>query len=73
LGLALNIKINEIDHVVPMVVEEPSVIAAVSGAGKLIAANGGFTATGPTKNIVLSQIQLLDVLDAELQSSLLAV
>ena len=47
LGLGLNFVINgEPIDAVPMAVEEPSVIAATSGAAKLVAAGGGFeTAT----------------------------
>jgi degradative hydroxymethylglutaryl-CoA reductase len=44
-GLALNFLINGKFHNVPMAIEEPSVIAAASAAAKLVADNGGFTAT----------------------------
>jgi hydroxymethylglutaryl-CoA reductase len=45
-----------------MATEEPSVIAAVSGAAKTIQMAGGFKATS-SGNIMLSQIQILDVED----------
>ena len=44
LGLGLNMQVNGRDYVVPMAVEEPSVIAAVSFAAKIARENGGFTA-----------------------------
>eukprot|EP01126_Amoeba_proteus_P031893 TRINITY_DN3119_c0_g1_i3.p1 TRINITY_DN3119_c0_g1~~TRINITY_DN3119_c0_g1_i3.p1 ORF type:complete len:370 (+),score=73.34 TRINITY_DN3119_c0_g1_i3:129-1238(+) len=60
LGLGLNFLINNKQFVVPMVTEEPSVVAAVSGAAKTIAQNGGFF-TSYTGNVMVCQIQLLDV------------
>ena len=41
LGVAANFQINGRDYLVPMAVEEPSVIAAVSHSAKLIRAGGG--------------------------------
>jgi hypothetical protein len=64
-GLALNFVINNNSVVIPMVVEEPSVVAAVSGAAKTISAAGGFTATSSERNIIFSQVQLVDVPDME--------
>eukprot|EP00835_Amoeboradix_gromovi_P001150 NODE_46_length_27655_cov_0.671796.p9 type:complete len:361 gc:universal NODE_46_length_27655_cov_0.671796:6348-5266(-) len=55
LGVGLHFKIDGIDKVVPMAIEEPSVIAAASGAAKTIKSAGGFT-TSTDKNIVCSQI-----------------
>jgi degradative hydroxymethylglutaryl-CoA reductase len=63
LGLGLNFRINDSDVVVPMQIEEPSVVAAVSGAAKLISQHGGFHCTPPQKNIVYAQVQLLDISD----------
>src|SRR6476660_6374418 len=42
-GVALNVRVNNHDYVVPMVVEEPSVIAAASNAAKMVRAGGGFS------------------------------
>src|SRR6056297_770384 len=42
LGLGLNFTINGDDYVVPMAVEEPSVIAAVSHCAKIVRSSGGF-------------------------------
>ena len=43
-GVALNVRVNGHDYVVPMVVEEPSVIAAASNAAKMVRDGGGFVA-----------------------------
>lgn len=64
LGLGLNFVINGKDVTIPMSVEEPSVIAAVSGSAKTIALGGGFNAQS-IGNVMISQIQLLDVEDVE--------
>ena len=44
LGIAVNFLINGRDYLIPMAVEEPSVLAAISHAAKLIRAGGGFRA-----------------------------
>jgi hydroxymethylglutaryl-CoA reductase len=41
-GLGLNFLINDKDYVVPLVVEEPSIVAALSSAAKLARQSGGF-------------------------------
>ena len=61
-AIATNFQINEHDHLIPMVIEEPSVVAACSGAAKLFRAGGGFTASSD-EPIMIGQIQLLDVPD----------
>lgn len=60
LGLGLNFLINGKDYVVPMVVEEPSIIAAVSAAAKIARAKGGFISQS-TDPILIGQIQVVDV------------
>ena len=60
LGIATNFKINGNDYLVPMVIEEPSVIAAASKAAKIAKLHGGFTAK-VEGNISIGQIQVLDV------------
>lgn len=62
MGLALNFLINDKDWVIPMVVEEPSIVAGLSSAAKVARISGGFKAsyTGP---ILIGQIQLLDLPD----------
>jgi len=64
LGLGLNFKVNGVPVVVPMATEEPSIIAAVSGAAKTITQNGGFK-TSYTGDIMVGQIQLLEVDDID--------
>ncbi|ORZ32727.1 hypothetical protein BCR44DRAFT_1439805 [Catenaria anguillulae PL171] len=62
-GLALNFVIDGVPTVVPMAVEEPSVIAAVSGAAKILSSsrdNIGFRTTSPARNIITAQVLLLD-------------
>ncbi len=57
IGLGLNFTVNDRDYVIPMVVEEPSVVAAVSGAAKLVRQAGGFEASS-TPPLMLGQIQV---------------
>lgn len=64
LGIGTNFLINGKEYLVPMVVEEPSVVAAVSYAAKLARSGGGFT-TGSSEPIMIAQVQLLDVPDAD--------
>ncbi len=61
-GVALNVRVNGKDYVVPMVVEEPSVVAAASNAAKMVRAGGGFRADVDA-SLMISQIQLYDVKD----------
>ena len=42
IGLGLNLMVNKKEYVVPMVVEEPSIVAAVSSSAKLVREVGGF-------------------------------
>jgi len=60
LGLALNFQVNGRDVIVPMAVEEPSIVAGASYMAKLARAGGGFSAqTSPPE--MIGQIQILDV------------
>jgi len=61
-GVALNFKVNGRDYVVPMVVEEPSVIAAASYAALLAREGGGFEAEADP-GAMIGQIQLVNVPD----------
>ena len=55
MGLGLNFKINEKDYVVPMVVEEPSIIASASYIAKIVRDAGGFTTDPvPVASFVIS-------------------
>jgi len=63
-GLALNFLINGKDYVVPLAVEEPSIVAALSAAAKLARGSGGFAATA-SRPILIGQIQVLEVPDMQ--------
>lgn len=60
MGVGINFVINGKDVVIPMVTEEPSVIAACSNAAKMARGAGGFVAS-TSGNIMIAQIQILDV------------
>jgi hydroxymethylglutaryl-CoA reductase len=60
LGVATNFLINGREVLIPMVIEEPSVVAACSFAAKLVRDGGGFT-TSSDEPIMIGQIQVLDV------------
>jgi hydroxymethylglutaryl-CoA reductase len=60
MGLGLNFLVNGKDYVVPMVVEEPSIVAAVSSMAKIIREAGGFKSES-TEPILIGQIQVVDV------------
>ena len=62
-GLGLNFSVNGEDVLVPMAVEEPSVIAAVSLAAKIARQGGGFTADAD-EPIMIGQVQITDLPDA---------
>jgi hydroxymethylglutaryl-CoA reductase len=62
-GVALNVRVNGHDHVVPMVIEEPSVVAAASNAAKMVRAGGGFTAEMDPPRMI-AQIEVRRLQDA---------
>ncbi len=64
LGIATNFTINGRDVLIPMVVEEPSVVAGASLAAKLARTGGGFQAEADAP-VMIGQIQLVDVVDVE--------
>jgi hydroxymethylglutaryl-CoA reductase len=64
MGLGLNFTVNGRDYVVPMAVEEPSVVAAVSLAGKVVREAGGFTASADP-SIMIGQVQVTGCGDPE--------
>lgn len=64
LGLGLNFLINGVDRLIPMAVEEPSVIAAASNAARMARAGGGFAAEADP-SLMTSQIELRDVADVQ--------
>ena len=60
LGIALNFQVNGRDVLVPMTLEEPSVVAGASFMAKLARAGGGFTAT-TTEPLMIGQMQVINV------------
>lgn len=64
LGLGMNLRVNNRQYIVPMAIEEPSVVAAMSSASKLISRYGGFQ-TEATDPILIGQIQVVNVPDIE--------
>lgn len=63
LGVATNFLVDGVDRLVPMAVEEPSVVAAASNAARLARAEGGFR-TFAHEQLMIGQIQVLDLADA---------
>ncbi len=59
-GLGLNFLINAQEYVVPLVVEEPSIVAALSSAAKLARESGGFTVES-SDPLLIGQVQIVDV------------
>jgi len=64
LGVAVNFLINGKDYLIPMAVEETSVIAAASNAAKIARVKGGFK-TSSTEPVMIGQIQLLNPKNTE--------
>ena len=64
LGIGLNFRVNGRDVLVPMVVEEPSVVAGASFMAKLAREGGGFTAHADDP-VMIGQLQVLDVKDLQ--------
>jgi hydroxymethylglutaryl-CoA reductase len=64
LGIALNFQVNGRDVLVPMTLEEPSVVAGASFMAKLARAGGGFTATA-TEPLMIGQMQVIHLENLE--------
>jgi len=62
LGVAMNFLINKKDYIIPMAIEEPSVVAAATYAAKMARSKGGFF-TNSTDPIMIGQIQAVNVSD----------
>jgi hydroxymethylglutaryl-CoA reductase len=62
IGIAVNFLINGKNYLIPMAIEEPSVVAAASYAAKIARKRNGFKASS-TKPIMIGQIQIVDVKD----------
>jgi hydroxymethylglutaryl-CoA reductase len=64
LGIAVNFLINGQDYLIPMAIEEPSVVAGASFAARLVRDGGGFT-TSSDQPVMIGQIQVVDVADPQ--------
>lgn len=62
LGVATNMQVNGRDMLVPMAIEEPSVVAGLSNAARMVREGGGFSALAD-EPLMIGQIQVLDVAD----------
>ena len=64
MGIATNFVVNGRDHLIPLVVEEPSIVAGLSYAAKLVRQGGGFFCSADAPEMI-GQLQILDVADPE--------
>ena len=64
IGLGMNFMINDKEYVIPMVVEEPSIVAALSAAAKIARNSGGYI-TSSTDPILVGQIQVVEIPNME--------
>jgi hydroxymethylglutaryl-CoA reductase len=64
LGIAVNFIVNGKDYLIPMAIEEPSVVAGASFMAKLVRQSGGFEAETIGSEMI-GQIQVLDISDLE--------
>ena len=64
LGIATNFRINGKDYLIPMAIEETSVVAAASNAARIARVRGGFTAWA-SEPLMIGQIQVLRIKDRE--------
>jgi len=72
LGIAVNFLINGEDRLIPMAIEEPSVVAGASNAAKMARSRGGFW-TSSTAPVMIGQIQVVGSADPnQARSSILA-
>ena len=62
LGIGVNFQINKRDYLIPMAIDEPSVVAAASYAAKMARQGEGFY-TSSTPPIMIGQIQAVDIKD----------
>jgi hydroxymethylglutaryl-CoA reductase len=62
IGIATNFRVNHKEVLVPMVIEEPSVVAGASLAARLAREGGGFSASSD-EPVMIAQMQILDVVN----------
>ena len=70
MGIACNFKINNKDYLIPMVIEEPSVVAAASNAAKFARKHGGFHSE-KVNSVMISQIQITQLKDINASKEIL--
>ena len=61
-GIATNFLVNDKNYLIPMAIEEPSVVAAASNSAKMARVKGGFL-TSSTESIMIGQVQVVEVPD----------
>lgn len=64
LGLGLNFNVNQKNYIVPLVVEEPSIVAALSSAAKIFSESGGIQSS-LEESLLIGQIQVVNPPDAQ--------
>jgi len=64
LGIATNFLINGKDYLIPMVIEEPSVVAAASNAARMMREGGGILSMS-TEPVMIGQVQVVGIKDIE--------
>lgn len=69
-GVALNFIVNGKEPLIPMVIEEPSVVAGASFMARLVRTGGGFSARADLP-VMIGQIQILDLQDLDQAADLL--
>jgi hydroxymethylglutaryl-CoA reductase len=62
IGIATNFRVNHKEVLIPMVIEEPSVVAGASLAARLARESGGFIASSD-ESVMIAQMQILDVIN----------
>ena len=62
LGIGVNFLVNDRDYLIPMAIEEPSVVAAASYAAKMVRDGGGFH-TSSTPPVMIGQVQIVGIKD----------
>ena len=70
MSVALNFRVNGRDHLVPMVTEEPSVVAAASNAARMVRSSGGFRGDA-TASVMTAQVQFDHVIGIDAAAELL--
>lgn len=65
LGVACNFRVNGLDRLIPMVIEESSVIAAASNAARLLRNEEQGIVASASDPVMIGQLQVMDIPDVE--------